>query len=231
MPPDLPTFVTSPAYLGQPPLSPRQERKLTEALGKDPTKVFDGSRTITQAALMLGKGAGKDLMCSYVMCSYVLAWLSCIILCLTDPLAYFEFPSGESLDMLNVACSAEQANKVFFTKLKQRISRPWFQRFNPKISDGSIEFPDKTQPIPNRPGEYTPLLRLFSGHSKTATQEGKNLIAWVMDEAAAFRDASENSNAEDIHKMLVSSARSRFANRFFGLIISYPPVRGLLRDL
>src|SRR5450759_4387119 len=49
LPPDLPTFVTSPAYLGQPPLSPRQERKLTEALGKDPTKVFDGSRTITQA--------------------------------------------------------------------------------------------------------------------------------------------------------------------------------------
>ena len=85
---------------------------------------------------MLGKGAGKDLMCSYV-----LAWLSCIILCLEDPLGYFEFPTGESLDMMNVACSADQANKVFFTKLKQRMSRLWFQRFSPKISDGIIEFP------------------------------------------------------------------------------------------
>ena len=67
-------------------------------------------------------------------------------------------------------------------------------------------------------------LRLHSVHAANESWEGLNLLAWVMDEASAFRAAGGNAdNSGAVYGTLRTSANSRFASmRWVGIIISFP---------
>ncbi|NDE40347.1 MAG: hypothetical protein EB013_07340, partial [Actinobacteria bacterium] len=142
-PVDLQTFVTSPDYLGLPPLSDNQYTLIEKSsqIYKESTliKLFgeeEGQRrfkqTCNEVIAQLGKGSGKDY-CSTISVSYIVY----LLLCLKDPATYYGKPPGDTIDIINIAVNAQQANNVFFKGFKTRIDRsPWFiGKYDPKASE------------------------------------------------------------------------------------------------
>ncbi len=117
-PVDAKTFVESPDYLGQPPLSDIQydiveamsqiyrKEDLIDIMGEEKGTRYYDKYTKNEIILQLGKGSGKDFT-STVACSYIVYKL----LCLKDPAKYFGKPSGDAIDLINVAINAQQAKQ------------------------------------------------------------------------------------------------------------------------
>ncbi|MGE0600118.1 MAG: hypothetical protein AB7J35_09365 [Dehalococcoidia bacterium] len=117
----------------------------------------------------------------------------------------------EPLEIVNVATNATQAETVFFEKFKSRVERPCFAEFRPVITKTEVKF------------EARPKIYLRALHSQAEGWEGKNILAWVMDEASAFRSKTGKDNAEPVYKSLRSSCQSRFAwMHWIGFVISFP---------
>lgn len=177
---------------------------------------------------MVGKGGGKDSLASLVIC-----YLIYTLLLLDDPQGYFGQPTAESIDIINVAYSAEQANSVFFEKFKQRILHwPWLSaRYSVKESGKYLnEVEDRGKRNSVRIGRngilFPKFIRAFSKHSDQEASEGLNLIAWIADEIAAFSDKTKKQNGKKMFAMLRTSANSRFPGVYRGLAISYPRHEG-----
>jgi hypothetical protein len=218
-PVDLRTFVTDPNYLGLPPLSDYQYTLIEKSsqIYKEATliKLFgeeEGKRrfkqTCNEVVAQLGKGSGKDY-CSTISVSYIVY----LLLCLKDPATYYGKPPGDTIDILNIAVNAQQANNVFFKGLKTRISRsPWFVgKYDPKASE--IIF-DKS-------------VNVYSGHSEREAFEGYNVIAVILDEISGF--ATENTTGHDqaktadaIYSMYRGSVISRFPDYGKVILLSFP---------
>lgn len=206
-PVDIDTFVTSPLYQDLPPLFPRQRAAVVEMIGEDPKKLFRRTNGVTTGVFLWGKGSGKDYLTSIII-----SYMAYVLSCMKSPQKFLGIAPGEPLDIINVAYSASQANLVFFAKLKQRIAKPMFNRFAPHIIEDKIEFQNG--------------VRLHSRHSENESYEGFNILAWVMDEASAFKDKTKRANADNIYATLKSSATSRFGQQWIGLVISYPRYQG-----
>ncbi len=211
-PPNFKEFICAQEYLDQPGLYPRQESFLRRGMSFDPDTLFARKKTIHTLVALYGKGSGKDYMSSII-----LAYVCFVINCMSDPWIYFKHAPGEPIDIANIALNAEQANKVFFNKLKARLRRPCFAQFKPKLNVHDISFSRQLS------GETEPtlLLQCHSLHAENDSWEGKSLICWVMDEADAFEDESGNSTADNCYRTLASSAGSRFGSRYIGVIISF----------
>jgi len=120
-PVDVKTFVEGEDYLGQPPLSQTQYdivealsqiyrlEDLISLMGDTEGRRYYNKYTKNEVILQLGKGSGKDFT-STVACAYIVYKL----LCLKDPARYFGKPSGDAIDIINVAINAQQAKNVFF---------------------------------------------------------------------------------------------------------------------
>ena len=235
-------FVESVEHQGLPVLSEKQYSEIEKIIGKDPTKTFEEGRTIQLGVYMWGKGSGKDYISSILM-----AYLVHVLLCMHDPLSYLnpvddaegKVVIGEDLDIINVAYSEDQAKKIFFQKLKARFKHwKWLLRKFTVLDDGKpindrgkpiVKITDKQITIPVlRPdplsGKVKEMyyIRAISQHSKNESYEGHNIIAWIMDEAAAFTNDAGQSNAHAVYSTLRSSAQSRFPGRWFGFCLSYP---------
>lgn len=224
-PADLKTFVESEAYCHLPPLTPIQYKAAIEVLGNDPKKMFDrgGGTGVNIAVLLWGKGSGKDYLTSILQ-------LYCIhvILCLHEPQEYFNQAPGEPLDVVNVAYSANQAQKVYFTKFLERLKRcMWFRRRFDLVQSGRLLEKRK----PDSWGEvhmattavtFPGNIRAISESSENESYEGYNIIVWIMDEASAFKSAKKIENANNIYNTLKSSANTRFVGRWIGFVLSYP---------
>ena len=201
-------FIREPKYLGLPKLSPIQMNALlhAERVLYEPT--FDALgwekvRAVFEIWLAWGKGSGKDYISRIT-----LSRIAYLLLCLESPQAYFGMPGSETISITNVATSSLQARHIFFAPWVQMLRQsPWFRnRMDPGVL--SIQF-DKQ-------------VLALSGHSKSESQEGQNLLAAVLDEIAAFKTAAELStkkremdrepeqSAEGIVKTLSSSIISRF---------------------
>lgn len=218
-PVDLRTFVTSPDYLGLPPLSDHQYTLIEKSsqIYKESTliKLFgevEGARmfkqTCNEVIAQLGKGSGKDYS-STIAVSYIVY----LLLCLKDPATYYNKPPGDTIDIINIAVNAQQANNVFFKGLKTRIERsPWFiGKYDPKASE--IRF-DKN-------------VNVYSGHSEREAFEGYNVIVVVLDEISGF--ATDNTTGHDqaktasaIYDMYRASVDSRFPDFGKVILLSFP---------
>lgn len=218
-PVDLQTFVTSPDYLGLPPLSENQhtlidkssqiykESTLIKLFGEDAGKLRY-KQTCTEIIAQLGKGSGKDY-CSTISVAYIVY----LLLCLKDPATYYGKPPGDSIDILNIAINAQQANNVFFKGFKTRIDRsPWFiGKYEAKASE--IKF--------------NKAVTVHSGHSEREAWEGYNVIAVILDEISGF--ATENTTGHDqaktadaIYDMYRGSVVSRFPDFGKIILLSFP---------
>ena len=224
IPVDAKTFVESPEYLGQPPLSKIQydiveamsqiyrKEDLQEIMGTVEGLNYFNKYTKNEIILQLGKGSGKDFV-STVACAYVVYKL----LCLKDPAIYFGKPAGDAIDIINVAINAQQAKNVFFKGFKSKIERsPWFAgKYNPKAD--SVEF-DKS-------------ITVYSGHSERESHEGLNLFLAVLDEISGFASEVGTGNeqgktAENIYKAFRGTVDSRFPDLGKVVLLSFPRYPG-----
>jgi hypothetical protein len=223
-PVDVKTFVESPDYLGQPPLSSIQydiveamsqiyrREDLESLMGSDQGGKHFVKYTKNEIILQLGKGSGKDFV-STVACAYVVYKL----LCLKDPARYFGKPSGDAIDIINVAINAEQAKNVFFKGFKTKIEKsPWFAgKYDPKVN--SIGF-DKS-------------ITVYSGHSERESHEGLNLFMAVLDEISGFATEVGTGNdqgktADNIYKAFRGTVDSRFPDLGKVVLLSFPRYNG-----
>ena len=224
IPVDAKTFVEGEDYLGQPPLSDVQydvveamsqifkEPELQQIMGEAEGKRYYKKYTKNEIILQLGKGSGKDFT-STVACAYIVYKL----LCLKDPARYFGKPSGDAIDIINVAINAQQAKNVFFKGFKTKIEKsPWFAgKFYAKVD--SIEF-DKA-------------ITVYSGHSERESHEGLNLLLAVLDEISGFATEVGTGNdqgktADNIYKAFRASVDSRFPDLGKVALLSFPRFPG-----
>jgi hypothetical protein len=224
IPVDAKTFVEGEDYLGQPPLSSVQYDvveamsqiykidDLIDLMGEEEGRRYYKKYTKNEVILQLGKGSGKDFT-STVACAYIVYKL----LCLKDPARYFGKPSGDAIDIINVAINAQQAKNVFFKGFKTKIEKsPWFAgKFYAKAE--SIEF-DKS-------------ITVYSGHSERESHEGLNLILAVLDEISGFATEIGTGNdqgktADNIYKAFRASVDSRFPDLGKVALLSFPRFPG-----
>lgn len=223
-PVDVRTFVHDEMYLGQPELSEiqydvveagsqiyRLEDLMRFMDDKEAKRHYD-KYTKNEVILQCGKGSGKDYV-STVTTAYVVYKL----LCLRDPAKYFGKPSGDAIDIINIAINAQQARNVFFKGFKLKIERsPWFAgKYDAKVDN--VEF-DKA-------------VTVYSGHSERESHEGLNLILAVLDEISGFAQESvsgnENAKTGDaIYKAFRASVDSRFPDFGKVLLLSFPRYQG-----
>jgi hypothetical protein len=223
-PVDVKTFVESPDYLGQPPLSTVQYdivEAMSQIYRKEDLQLLMGTEqgdkhfskyTKNEIILQLGKGSGKDFV-STVACAYVVYKL----LCLKDPARYYGKPSGDAIDIINVAINAEQAKNVFFKGFKTKIEKsPWFAGKNdPKVN--SISFGKS--------------ITVYSGHSERESHEGLNLFMAVLDEISGFATEVGTGNdqgktADNIYKAFRGTVDSRFPDLGKVVLLSFPRYNG-----
>jgi hypothetical protein len=168
--------------------------------------------TKNEIILQLGKGSGKDHT-STVACAYVVYKL----LCLKDPARYFGKPSGDAIDIINVAVNAEQAKNVFFKGFKNKIEKsPWFAgKYEAKVN--SISF-NKS-------------ITVYSGHSERESHEGLNLFMAVLDEISGFASEVGTGNdqgktADNLYKAFRGTVDSRFPDLGKVVLLSFPRYNG-----
>ena len=224
LPVDVKTFVESTDYLGQPPLSAIQydiveamsqvykKNDLQNLMGTDAGAKHYDKYTKNEIILQLGKGSGKDHT-STVACAYVVYKL----LCLKDPARYFGKPSGDAIDIINVAINAEQAKNVFFKGFKNKIEKsPWFAgKYEAKVN--SISFYKS--------------ITVYSGHSERESHEGLNLFMAVLDEISGFATEVGTGNeqgktADNIYKAFRGTVDSRFPDLGKVVLLSFPRYAG-----
>ena len=218
-PVDLRTFVTDKNYLGLPDLSEHQYTLIEKSsqIYKESTliKLFgekEGSirfkQTANEVVAQLGKGSGKDY-CSTISVAYIVY----LLLCLRDPASYYGKPPGDSIDIINIAINAQQANNVFFKGFKNRVTHsPWFTgKYFEKASE--IKF-DKN-------------VTVYSGHSEREAFEGYNVLVAVLDEISGF--ALDSTSGHDqaktgsgIYDMYRASVDSRFPDYGKVILLSFP---------
>ena len=212
-------FVTDEKYLGLPELSEYQYTLIEKSsqVYKESTliKLFgekEGHRMFKQTAnevvAQLGKGSGKDY-CSTIAVSYIVY----LLLCLKDPASYYGKPPGDSIDIINIAINAQQANNVFFKGFRTRIDKsPWFIG---KYSEKASEI------------KFNKNITVHSGHSEREAWEGYNVIVVILDEISGF--SVENTTGHEqaktgslIYEMYRASVDSRFPDYGKVILLSFP---------
>ena len=224
-------FCSDPEHLVDVEFSDHQLRTIKKWLGTDPAKIFDPKEDRPNICVLCwGKGSGKNLVGTCLQ-QYVMY----ILLSMRNPLGYFGFPKGESIDIVNVASSAKQAQHNFFSKFTRRVVNwKWLKEnfivvrrgkpiCQPESSRGTIRITEDSI-------ECDVGIRCVSAHSDAKGYEGYSIIFWVMDEASSWDtlytvgEGGEEvpfSKAHDIYHTLRTSSVSRSWN-WGGLIISYP---------
>lgn len=156
---------------------------------------------------ILHGNSGKDWISARLS-----GYFAYVMLHMVDPSAYFGRPSGERMEMLNVAPKGDLAKRVYFEYLTRVVRSAPFAPFllapQQQILSDCIFFPQIN-------------LRMYSLNSSASGMDGYNPIFWVMDEADAFKDRADHSNAEIIHRILRSSASTRWRNHWVGAVITY----------
>lgn len=165
-------------------------------------------QTCNEVIFQLGKGSGKDFT-STIACAYIVY----LLLCLKDPAKYYNKPPGDTIDILNIAINATQANNVFFKGFVNRIERsPWFMGKYEK-KQGHFSF-DKN-------------INVYSGHSEREAWEGYNVLYVVLDEISGFALESTTGNeqsktAQAVYDMYRASVTSRFPDFGKLVLLSFP---------
>jgi hypothetical protein len=216
VPVDLLTFFTSERFLKETPY-PGKQTELLEVLNSimwwkltEDEKVCPSNlRNILEAITLFGKGSGKDFLISGFM-----AYMAYLLCCMADPHKYFNFGKDEPIDLINVAINSNQANEVFFKKLKARLRHcSWFTEVRHRQPQSFNEFQVTRNKI-----RFYKNITCHSAHSEAEAYEGFNPLVIVFDEYGGYTP----ENAKNGYDILKTSASTRYNNKYLMLFISYP---------
>lgn len=145
---------------------------------------------------------------------------------MVSPQSYFNMAAFDSIQMLNVAATAQQARDAFFDPMKKLFQR------NSHLSE--LFYGDDPAEGAHRI-KLKKNIDIISGNSIAENQEGLNLIAACADEISAFKVAEEYKQTGDgraargaaqIVGMLRSSSSTRFPKTYKVAQISWPRFAG-----
>ncbi len=158
-PVDIPTFIHSVEYLGLETVTLSEHQytmvesmsmilkpeTLIQLYGQEAGMAM-AKKNFREVIFMLGKGSGRTS--ARPSGAYVVYLLLCMK---ADPAVYYGKPPGDSIDIINIAINALQANQVFFRGFKRLIEGSrWFQcKYNPKAF--SIQFDKEITVYPVTP--------------------------------------------------------------------------------
>lgn len=160
---------------------------------------------------ILHHNSGKDWI-SARFC----AWMAYVLLSMEDAKGWLRpgvrIAADERIDILNVAPKGDLAKQVFFEYLRRvclsPFMSPWVTKPRDQVLTERIVFPQLN-------------LNLVSLNSSARGMDGYNPLGWIMDEADAFLDTADKSNGDQVHRILRSSAATRWKTFWIGLILSY----------
>lgn len=167
---------------------------------------------------LLHSNSGKDYILAkvYVYYPYMFSHLK------DDPISVIGKIAGKTLanktriDCVNVAPTEDLGRQVFFDYIKVFLSSPLFD--NIRMTPHPSKFAPGTDEIIFP--QYK--LHLYSKPSTARGLDGYNLLLYAMDEADAFLDNANRSNADEIHKVFRTSSSTRMGRCALGLVFSYP---------
>lgn len=202
-PPDIDEFILASNYTnlgGDPPIA-------CQAVQDILLDIFAQPQQYNEVALLWGIGAGKSFLCSVAI-----AYMVFRTLCLRDPQAYYGLAPGSQITFANFSVSADQAARVVFNEVKQRIDNaPCFQwegfERDKKITS-ELRWPEKG-------------IAVMPGNSRETSALGLNILGAVVDEAAwlevverTVRQAGRSSGGEyDAAEELYSALVGRVGKR------------------
>ena len=202
-PPDIDEFILASNYAnlgGDPPIA-------CQAVQNILLDIFAQPQQYNEVALLWGIGAGKSFLCSVAI-----AYMVFRTLCLRDPQSYYGLAPGSQITFTNFSVSADQAAKVVFHEVKQRIDKaPCFQwdgfERNMKLTS-ELHWPEKNVVV-------------MPGNSRETSALGLNILGAVVDEAAwlevverTMRQAGRASSGEyDAAEELYSALVGRVGKR------------------
>jgi len=217
-------FLKSKDHMNFQTLTKRQGQIAEFLFGYDATDMFNNQNTL--AIICAGKGSGKDTLARFFN-----SYIAYVLLCMKSPQQYFGLNVFDSIDLMNVAASSGQAQDTFFEALKYFVKKwPWLtDKYKIKSSGitlGQLKYEEDVDAVTLTQNgiKYPNLIRSFSGHSMADTQEGRNILFFVLDELSSFNQdpKSRSGNALKIYRMLRTSANTRFGTKWKGICISYP---------
>ncbi len=215
-PVDLLTFFKSEKFLNETPYEGKQT-ELLETLNKIIWWKLTGNekyceedlRGVLEAIILFGKGSGKDFLISGFM-----AYMAYLLCCMSDPHEFFSFGKDEPIDLINVAINSNQANEVFFKKLKARLRNcSWFKEVKHRQPTAYNEF----QVMRNKIRFYKNIT-CHSAHSEAEAYEGFNPLIVIFDEYGGYAP----ENAKNGYDILKTSASTRYGTKYLLIFISYP---------
>ena len=175
-----------------------------------------------EGVLQVGQGAGKDT-CSMLVCLRLVYLLSC----LESPQRHFGKGDSSSIDIINVAPTAQSARNIFFSGLTDYLEEsPLFNNLM-KMSGQKID-------VSSTMIEFPKHIRMISGNSEHESWQGLNAIMIVLDEIDAFKSEQEMMNdrglrskgAEGVYDTALTLVTSRFPEVGKILSLSWPRFRG-----
>jgi hypothetical protein len=205
-PVDVKTFIDSPLYLDA-------KDECWEKIKDDLSELFAGYDDAemrwkcNEAVFDEGIGAGKSYKTSIII-----VYLLYRILILKNPQKFLHLARGSGIYFMNMSIRADQAKKVIFEEINQRVENAqWFKMRgylpNPDIRS-ELQFPKNINIIP--------------GNSKETFPLGFNLLGAVMDESAWYTETETHDVAEEMFNALNNRIKSRFGAKGMIAMISSP---------
>jgi hypothetical protein len=206
-------------------LTDRQMQDSIMLLGEDPKKTFDGGSPHSTFVLVASKGSGKDFLAAVIIlyCFYLL-------LCMEDPRKFLKFnnvelPITESIDMLVISYTEEQAREVSFGKLRELVRHwVWLKQHFTVVEGDKIITSHRDKPMVTILSDQIKTwnnIKIAAQHSMNESFEGYNPLVWAMSEASAFQTRAKSRNGQKVYNTLRTSSGSRFGDRWKGMVYSY----------
>lgn len=166
--------------------------------------IFTGD--YTEALVIAGIGSGKSYLTSKAI-EYIVYRL----LCIKNPQKYYNLADDSSIYIINVSTNREQAKKVVFGEIKNRIDQsPWFQQFHKPSDEIRSEL------------RFDKNISIFPIGSNEAAPLGYNIFAGIIDEASFHIRTKNKDYAENSHNQIVKRIKSRFLDKGKMFIITSP---------
>lgn len=163
--------------------------------------------------LRISHQSGKDMLSTF-SCAYLIY----LLMCLKNPAKYYNKPSGDSFDIINIAVNSDQARNVFFKGVVRLLKKSNYFK-------GKYDAKDSGEPSQASEVHFDKNINLYSGHSEREAWEGYNVIMVVLDEISGFatETTSESKKTADaVYDMYRASVDSRFPDFGKVVLLSFP---------
>lgn len=167
--------------------------------------------------LRISHQSGKDMLSTF-SCAYLVY----LLMCLKNPAKYFDKPSGDSFDIINIAINSDQAKNVFFKGVVRLLKKSNYFK-------GKYDAKDNGEPAQSGEVKFDKNINLYSGHSEREAWEGYNTIMVVLDEISGFATESTSESkktADAVYNMYRASVDSRFGIYGKVVLLSFPRYKG-----